>query len=67
MSRFSLGEAQALGWKVVHAGDGAGPEKLRAEKQLSNGALITQEANTTGLLLERVFAYEANLARHNLK
>lgn len=69
MSRFSLSEALGLGWKIVHEdldslGSGA---KLVAEKHLSApgfpDTLVREVADTTGLLLERVFAYEAHLAK----
>lgn len=72
MSRFSKSEAEELGWVFVHKspariefseGDPQGrslriPASVRAEKRLPNGKLINEEAETTGLLLERIYAYE---------
>ena len=72
MSRFSKSEAEGLGWRFVHEqdetidnlGDGVyrvKPGSHRAEKQLPTG-LLNEEAETTGLLLERIFAYEQHIA-----
>jgi hypothetical protein len=67
MSRFSLAEALALGWKLAHNDPVgvAGTRSIRFEKQLSGKleSLVSQEGKTMGLALERVFAYEAHLAR----
>lgn len=67
MSRFSLAEAKGLGWNVVHndeEGVGTG-EKLVAEKRLNAPGFpdrsVREHGATMGLLLERVFAYEAHL------
>lgn len=71
MSRFSLAEAQGLGWSIVHESDGQDkkPVQLVAEKHVvtpnGNDTLVHEEAPTMGLLLERVFAYEAHLAKYN--
>lgn len=68
MSRFSLAEAKGLGWKITHQ-DNVGvegkPKWNEAEKHLSAPGFpdktVKEGAETIGLLLERVFAYEAHL------
>lgn len=73
MSRFSKTEAEKRGWTFVHnaegytddLGDGrfrVTPGNLRAEKYVRHEGrvptLISEQAETTGLLLERIFAWE---------
>ncbi len=73
MSRFSQAEAEALGWSIVHKRDeyevtvGPGltqkhPATIVAEKYVSRpgeaGRFIHEEAETVGLLLERIHAWE---------
>lgn len=73
MSRFSQSEAEAAGWSIVHQRDEfevtVGPNLVQktpativAEKYISRpgevGRLIHEEAETMGLLLERIHAWE---------
>ena len=69
MSRFSLSEAQSLGWVVTHtdaSGEGSG-SKLAIEKHLTARGFpdttLREYADTMGLLLERVFYQEAQLVK----
>jgi len=68
MSRFSKAEAETLGWNFTHdepaqvedLGDGiyrTKPADLRAEK-ITDGHVQTEQAETMGKLLERIFAWE---------
>lgn len=72
MSRFSKSKAESQGWVFVHSSHEeeivesatqgrtrTTPASNRAEKRLDNGALINEEAETLGLLLERISKYEA--------
>lgn len=76
MSRFSKSEAESLGWMFVHNMDAdvvltSGtqgevrhtPETHVAEKYAPNGALIHEEGETMGKLLERINLYEENQKR----
>jgi hypothetical protein len=75
MSRFSKAEAEALGWVIVHERPEEReivggtvkiiPASVRAEKFAANGQHLTEEAESIGLLLERINAYESFQARIN--
>jgi len=79
MSRFSKKEAKQRGWQFVHETEeqrvptnDAGeyrviPASIRAEKHLPDGTLINEEAETTGLLLERIAWQEARLDSLNIE
>jgi hypothetical protein len=71
MSRFSQSEAESLGWVFVHdsaeeeviTSETQGisrlkPASVRAEKSLGGVGMINEEAESMGLLLERIHAYE---------
>ena len=69
MSRYSKAEAEARGWRFVHEKDeeivhtAAGeqriiPANIQAEKTVGT-TLVTEQAETIGLLLERIARYEA--------
>jgi hypothetical protein len=64
MSRFSLAEALALGWKLAHKDENS----VRFEKQLNAPGfpfiIVNEQGSTMGLALESVFAYEYNLRRN---
>lgn len=77
MSRFSKSDAEAAGWSIVHKRDayevtvGPGlvkttPATIVAEKYHSppgqKAILLHEEAETMGLLLERIFAWEQHQA-----
>lgn len=75
MGRFSRAEAEAAGWTIFHERDAfdvdapggtrTTPASIRAERYVSlpgqASTLVTEEAETMGLLLERISAYEAHL------
>lgn len=68
MSRFSLAEAKGLGWSITHEnpkGIEGKPRWIEASKTLIAPGfpfkITTEGAETMGLLLERVFKYEAHL------
>jgi pyruvate/2-oxoglutarate dehydrogenase complex dihydrolipoamide acyltransferase (E2) component len=80
MSRFSRAEAEARGWQIVHERDGYTtiesetqgrtqytPPTIRAEKSLSGGGMINEEAETMGKLLERIHAHEQHLESKGIK
>lgn len=73
MSRFSRADAEAKGWKIVHEREEftinesgtqgrtrLQPASYRAEK-IADGHTINEEAESIGLLLERISLYEAQL------
>lgn len=80
MSRFSKAEAEARGWAFAHSSDEENivtsetqgetrvrPTSVRAEKTLSGGGMINEEAETLGKLLERIAAYEAHLEQKTVE
>lgn len=77
MSRFSQSEAESLGWRFAHSSEERReavergriqitPASVRAEKNLSGVGMINEEAETIGLLLERIAAYEAHLKQKQI-
>jgi pyruvate/2-oxoglutarate dehydrogenase complex dihydrolipoamide acyltransferase (E2) component len=71
MCRFIKEEAEALGWAFAHSSEEevtitsetqgetrVRPASVRAEKSLSGGGMINEEAESIGKLLERIHAYE---------
>jgi pyruvate/2-oxoglutarate dehydrogenase complex dihydrolipoamide acyltransferase (E2) component len=80
MSRFSRAEAEAKGWRFAHSSEEevtitsetqgetrVRPASVRAEKTLSGGGMINEEAETMGKLLERIHSYEEQLERKNIE
>jgi pyruvate/2-oxoglutarate dehydrogenase complex dihydrolipoamide acyltransferase (E2) component len=80
MSRFSRAEAEARGWQIVHERDEYTtiesetqgrtqytPPTIRAEKSLSGGGMINEEAESMGKLLERIHAYEQHQESKGIK
>lgn len=74
MSRFSKSAAEKAGWVFVHDADEevlfsggeqgvtrVKPASVRAEKYVTPTQKVVEEANTMGLLLERINAYEEHL------
>lgn len=82
MSRFSKAEAEARGWVFVHEDEGQSVEisdpqhgnanlearlpRYRAERNF-NGKLINEEADSLGLLLERIHSFEQLQERKQLR
>jgi predicted nucleic acid-binding Zn ribbon protein len=68
MSRFSLSEFKGKGWVITHdnrKGDDAKPKWVSAEKHLEApgfpDTIVREGAESIGLLLERLNAYESQL------